>query len=199
MDFTFLEVTNDNLLEEVFAFRYKVISETKIFEKYFLETDFKNNKESDLYDQYSVHFVALDNKKNICATVRLIYQSPCGYPVENCMIFDKTQFERDKIGEISRIFIDKQYRNLTVTKEILFNIDRLLYIKMRELKIEYTYGALEPRFVRLLRINKMRYDILAEKQPHGKMGLRYPCILYTKRMGDDNPEFLKAWNDKHVL
>jgi len=99
MDFIFLEVTDKDMLEKVFAFRYKVICETKIFQEYVSENSFENNKESDMFDPYSVQFAVLDEGKNICATVRLIYNSPHGYPTENNMKFDKKSFERDKLGE----------------------------------------------------------------------------------------------------
>lgn len=198
MDFKFLEVNDEDLLEKVYHFRYNIIRGTEIFKDYLDDNDFKNFKESDIYDDYSVHFVALNHQNDVCATVRLIHNCPHGYPTENCMIFDKHIFDRNKLGELSRIFIDRKYRNLPTTKEIFHNFNRLLYKKMIELGIEYTYGALEPRFVRLLRMNKMWYEILADKQQHGKMGLRYPCVLYTKRLGDDNPEFKDILNEKHV-
>lgn len=192
MNFTFLEVDNSELLEKVFAFRYKVMSETKMFQGYFLENDFQDEKESDIFDPYSVHFAALDDEGEVCATVRLIYNCPHGYPTENCMIFDKDIFERDKLGEMSRIFIDSKYRNIQTTKIIIQHVKEFMYEKMMGLGVEYTYGALEPRFIRLLKMYKMCYEILAQKQMHGKMGLRHPCILYTKRLGDDNPEFVKV-------
>ena len=72
-----------------------------------------------------------------------------------------------------------------------------MYSKLMKLGIEYTYGALEPRFVRLLKMYKICYEIIGEKQLQGKMGLRYPCILYTQRLGDDNPEIVELWEKQH--
>lgn len=197
MNFTFLEVNNSDLLEKVFEFRYKVITTSEMFKDYVIDNDFIDNKESDLYDPYSIHFVALNQNKDICANIRLIYNSPHGYPTENCMIFDKDKFERDKLGELSRIFIDKEYRDLATTREIFHNLSKLIYLRMKELGIEYTYGALEASFIRLLRMNNLHYETLAKKQLHGKMGLRYPCILYTKRISDDNPELVALWEKKN--
>ena len=68
-----------------------------------------------------------------------------------------------------------------------------MYNKFLEVGIEYSYGALEPRFVRLLKMYKICYEIIGEKQLHGKMGLRFPCILYTSRLGNDNPEIRELW------
>ena len=55
MDFTFLEVNDSELLEKVFAFRYKVITTSEMFKDYVIDKNFINNKESDLYDPYSIH------------------------------------------------------------------------------------------------------------------------------------------------
>ncbi len=41
---------------------------------------YPDKKEIDKYDQYAIHFVALDEDRAIVATTRLIYYSPLGYP-----------------------------------------------------------------------------------------------------------------------
>lgn len=191
MDFTFLEVRDNELLEKVFAFRYKILLE--IYPKYLEISGFLDAKEHDKYDPYSVHFAALDKDGEICATVRLIHHSPVGYPTENGMTFDNSMFEREKLGEMSRIFIDKKYRNIKMAKYIIQNFNKLLYAKMIELKLEYTYGSLEENFLRLLRIYKMNYEIIGKKQEHGDFGMRYPSILHTERLGLDNPEIIEAY------
>ncbi|MGZ8545785.1 MAG: GNAT family N-acyltransferase, partial [Sulfuricurvum sp.] len=114
MNFTFLEVEDSDLLEKVFAFRYKILLE--IYPEYIEASNLLDNKEYDKYDTYSVHFAALDKENEVCATVRLIYNSPLGYPTENSMTFDNSMFERDKLGEMSRIFVDAKYRSMQTTK-----------------------------------------------------------------------------------
>lgn len=198
LNFTFLEVCDKELLERVFEFRYKVITETEIFKEYVGDNNFINNKESDIYDPYSVHFVVLDDIEDVCATVRLIYNCPHGYPTENCMVFDNSIFERDKLGEMSRIFVGAKYRNIKTTMSIMNGLKKLMYHKMMKLSIEYTYGALEPRFIRLLKMYKIQYEVLAPKQLHGKMGLRHPSVLYTSQLGKDNPEFIQAWKENYA-
>ncbi|OHE04767.1 MAG: GNAT family N-acetyltransferase [Sulfurimonas sp. RIFOXYD12_FULL_33_39] len=191
MNFTFLEIIDYSMLQKVFEFRYKVFLE--IYPQYLQNSGFTDNIEYDRYDSYAIHFAALDEKNAVCATVRLIHHSPIGYPTENGMIFDKNMFERDKLAEMSRIFVDAKYRNLKTTKLIIEEVKKFMYVKMLKLGIEYSYGSLEKSFLRLLRIYKMRYDIIGEVQNHGEFGLRYPCILYTKVLGNDNPELLKFW------
>ena len=192
MDFRFLEVDKNDteMLEKVFAFRYKVISTTEMFKEYFENNKFDDNKEHDEYDEYSIHFIALDKNDEIAATLRLIHHCPHGYPTENCMKFDTDMFERDKLGELSRIFIDSNYRNIKIAKIMLYSLTKLAYSRMLKHNIEYTYGALEPRFIRLLKMSNMNYEIIGEKQLHGKMGLRYPCILNTKRLAKDNNHYI---------
>lgn len=195
MNFTFLEVEDSDLLEKVFAFRYKIL--LQIYPEYIEASNLLNNKEYDKYDTYSVHFAAIDRDGEVCATVRLIYNSPLGYPTENGMTFDSSMFERDKLGEMSRIFVDAKYRNIQTTKIIIKNLNELIYFKMMELGIEYTYGSLEESFLRLLRIYKMNYATIGEKQEHGSFGLRYPSILYTKQLGADNPQIIELWEREH--
>ena len=89
----------------------------------------------------------------------------------------KNSFDRNHLGEISRIFIAKKYRNFKDTKYIVESFKKFLYSDMKKNDIRYSYGALEKSFFRLLKIYKMRYEIIGELQEYG--GKRYPCILYT--------------------
>lgn len=198
MEFRFLEVHESDMLDKIFAFRYKVMKDTEMFQGYFRETAFQDDKESDIYDPFSIHFTALDEDGEVCATVRLIYNSPHGYPTENGMTFDHSMFESNKLGELSRIFIASKYRNLQSTKFIVKSFNKLIYNKMVDLGIEYTYGAIEPSFKRLLQMYKMHYEVIGKKQLLGSMGLRFPCILYTKRLGDDNPEFMNTSREQYA-
>ncbi|WP_297482469.1 GNAT family N-acyltransferase [Sulfurimonas sp.] len=196
INFTFLEVTNKELLEKVFAFRYKILMET--YPGYVKKVGITNAKEHDKYDQYAIHFAALDEEKEICATVRLIYHSPVGYPTENSTQFDNSMFERDKLGEMSRIFVDKKYRSIKNTKIIIQAVKEFMYIKMMQEGIEYTYGYLEESFLRLLKIYKMPYHPIGAIHHDENIGLRYPCILYTEELGKANQELIKLWKQKKI-
>jgi len=66
------------------------------------------------------------------------------------------------------------------------------------LGLKHTYGSLDASLLRLLNIYKMRYTVIGEKQIHKFMCTRYPCILYTEHLGDDNPEFIKIWKEKYA-
>ncbi len=197
INFKFLEVTNEKLLTRVFSFRYKIFKE--IYPMYMQESGFSDEKEYDKYDAYAVHFVALNEKGEVCATVRLIYHSPIGYPTENNTKFDNSMFERNKVGEMSRIFVDKKYRSMKTTKIIIEAVKRYMYVKMIHEGIEYTYGYLEKSFLRLLRIYKMPYHPIGKIQKHKNFGLRYPCILYTQELGNENPQLIKLWEQSRKI
>jgi N-acyl-L-homoserine lactone synthetase len=189
LNFNFIEVTDKKLLEKVFEFRYKIFLE--IYPKYLHNLNLKEKKEQDEYDLYSVHFAALDKNGEICATVRLIYNSPIGYPTQNYMKISNINFDKSKLGEMSRIFVDAKYRNIQTTRSIIDEVKKFMYIKMKQFGIEYTYGSLESNFLRLLKIYKMNYITIGQEQIHKYFGLRYPCILYTKQLIIDNPELIE--------
>ena len=194
INFTFLEVTDKELLDKIYEFRYKVVMEK--YPEYVPKLNLKNAKEHDKYDPYAIHFAALDEEKKVCATVRLIYHSPVGYPTENSMQFDNSMFERDKLGEMSRIFVDKKYRSIKNTKIIIQAVKEFMYVKMMQKGIEYTYGYLEESFLRLLKIYKMPYHPVGSIHEDENLGLRYPCILYTEELSTANPEFIKLREQK---
>jgi len=182
--FSFKIAKDEQLLQDVFSFRYKILSE--IYPEYIQQAQCTNNQEFDKYDDYAIQYVIVNENDDMCATVRLIHHSPIGYPTENSLKFDKSQFQREHLGEISRIFVNKNYRNFKTTKAIIEVVKKMMYDKMKELEIYYSYGSLEKNFLRLLHMYKMPYEPLAEPQEHGLFGVRYPCVLYTTKLGKDN-------------
>lgn len=194
MQFTFLEVKDPALLDKVYAFRCDIMcDELKVLDR----SDYPDGRERDKYDPYSEHFAVLNENGEVCACIRLIHHSPVGYPTENNMEFDidKSIFDRDKLGEFSRIFIGEGYRNLKTTKTLMEGIKKVGYLKLKEMGIEYSYGALEKSFLRLLRMYKMGYDPIGKEQEYG--GKRFPCILYSKTLEADNPDLANKWKEQH--
>jgi hypothetical protein len=183
-DFTFRIVDEKTALGEVFAFRYNILME--IYPEYIQQANLSENLEYDKYDSFAHQLAIYDANKKLCATVRLINNSPIGYPTENSLEFDNSEFQRKHLGEMSRIFVAKEYRNFKTTKAIIEGVKQTFYWKMKELGIRYTYGSLEKNFLRLLHIYKMRYEPLVKAQEHRLFGLRYPCVLYTEKLGRDN-------------
>ena len=180
-------VTDNQLLDELYHFRYGIALEA--FEGY---QQNPQQRDIDPYDDYAVHFIALDGNGNICAATRFIFNSPIGYPTENYLDFDlepEIAANRDKLAEISRIFIAKEARGIRSTKDIISNFIELIYIYIKKHQIEYIYGALETSFLRLLHILKIDYQIIGEGAPY--YGFRYPCLLKTSDLERDNPRLLK--------
>jgi len=182
--FSFKIVEDAKMLEDVFAFRYKILSE--IYPEYIKSSQCVAHQEYDKYDEYAIQYVIVNQRDEMCATVRLIHHSPLGYPTENSLTFDKSQFQKEHLGEISRIFVNKDYRNFQTTKAIIEVVKKMMYDRMKELDIYYSYGSLEKNFLRLLHMYKMPYEPLAKPQEHGLFGVRYPCILYTNKLGAAN-------------
>lgn len=195
--FRFVEVKNQELLDKVYRFRYKTwCVETKVLDA----DDYPDQCESDKYDAYADHFAVLDEEANVAATVRLIHHSPIGYPTENYLDFDKSKyrFEREGLGELSRIFIDPKYRNMKDTKVIIQGlIKELIYFKIRDHGIVDCYGALESGFNKLLNIFKVPYITIGEaKMYYG--GLRHPSIMHTRDLELKNPGLKEEYRADHA-
>ncbi|VAV85719.1 hypothetical protein MNBD_DELTA01-1800 [hydrothermal vent metagenome] len=107
--FTYRRVKNDKELEEVYRLRYQVYCTECGFED---PKDHPGGLEKDEFDEFAVHFVAVDRSENIIGTVRLVNNSELGFPVEKfCNIdLDTARIPRDGLGEISRLAISKTYR-----------------------------------------------------------------------------------------
>jgi N-acyl amino acid synthase of PEP-CTERM/exosortase system len=109
LQFHFRKVVDKAELEEVFRLRYKVYCDEWGFEK---PEDHPGGLEFDVFDSSSRHFISLNERWQIIGTVRIILNSEKGFPIENhCTIdADLTHLNRDKIGEISRLAVSKEFR-----------------------------------------------------------------------------------------
>lgn len=107
--FRFQEVNTDDLRKEVFRLRYEVYALEFGFENPY---DFPDKLEKEEFDDHSVHFVALNEQDEVIGTVRMILDSPKGFPVEHAAKI--TEFT-DKpapafITEVSRLAVSKTMR-----------------------------------------------------------------------------------------
>jgi len=186
--FTFQVVDSYELLQEYFKFRYKVIKEDK--NPYFIE-DNDDEIDIDEYDKYSIHVVALDEQCSICATARLIIDSPIGYPTPNKMEVNLSyaDLNRNSFCEISRIFISPDIRGVDNATLIIRNFIQLISCQGITKEVDYIYAALENNFLRLLRRININFNIIGQLSDYH--GLRYPCILLRNKLADDNEHLLK--------
>jgi N-acyl-L-homoserine lactone synthetase len=187
--FRIVEAQDSDLLERIYRFRYFILCEEQ---KVFKEEDYPDGMEYDEYDQYATHFVALDKNDTIAACFRLIHHSPIGYPTENVFNIDLSalNLKREKIGEVSRIFIHPTYRHLKTSREIFMLFKTPLYFKMIELGLEYTLGALENRFYFLLYKYGYPYEMIGEASFYGGKQ-RFPALLSIHKLLQANPELCK--------
>lgn len=196
MKYRFIHVTDEEILDKVYRFRYKVMYE----ELGWIKAN-TSSKETDAYDDYCNQFAILNYAGEICCTMRLIHHSPIGYPTERFLNLQQSQyqFNRDKLAEMSRIFIDPKYRNMHETKIFISSIVKsLAYEKIKEHGIEYCYGMLEQKFLRLVNMFKIPYQPISElEQDYDK--LKYPSILYTKELEKQNPQLEKYWTSQQKV
>ncbi len=192
----FFEVIDENMMDRIYRFRYDIVCEELGF---FDKSLYPDQKERDEYDQYSTHYVALDDECNIAATTRLIHHSPIGYPTPKHLdIYPEVKnlldtYKKERIGEISRVFVAKKHRNMADTKRIISNfVVGKIYPKTKELGIEYLYAAMEKRFIRLTRMLHIRFDTIGPLQS-GYGSPRYPCLLSIKRLERDNPMLIENY------
>ncbi|MGB5965224.1 MAG: GNAT family N-acyltransferase [Sulfurimonadaceae bacterium] len=185
MSYQFIEVTSEDLLEKVFAFRYGIVCEKLGVSE--LE-GCEPNRETDEYDAYSEHFAAFDEVGEVIAYTRLIHHSPIGYPATNHLDYDTDtwHFDPEQLGEFSRIFVSPQMRSIQQLRPLFDTLKIVGYDKMIDLNIAYTLGALEKPFFRLLNILHFPYKRIGDLQSY--VGQRYPSILYTNELRAANTE-----------
>lgn len=150
-----------------------------------------------IYDNYCNQFAILNSDGEICCTMRLIHHSPIGYPTERFLDIKEHSFQhnRDKLAEMSRIFIDPRYRNMRETKIFITTIVKsLAYEKIKQHGIEHCYGMLEQKFLKLVNMFKIPYKPIGKlEQDYDKF--KYPSILHVRELEKQNPQLEKYWNE----
>jgi hypothetical protein len=73
-------------------------------------------------------------------------------------------------------------------------VKSIAYLKMKEYGIEYCYGSLEDKFLKLVNMFKVPYVPISHTNEYNGAH-RYPAILYTAALEFENPQLLKQWNE----
>ncbi len=105
-------------MADVFRLRYKVYCEEWGFEN---PADHPGGIEKDEFDAYSVHFGALVAETGeLIGTIRIILNSERGFPIEHHCTFDSdlSFVNKNRIAEISRLAVSKDYRKRVVDELI---------------------------------------------------------------------------------
>jgi N-acyl amino acid synthase of PEP-CTERM/exosortase system len=102
------------VLRDIYSLRYQVYINEWEFEN---PDDHPVGLEYDDYDAHSVHFYARSRLQNkVIGTVRTILHSDLGFPIERYFRLTDLprKFDRDAIGEISRLAVSKEYRRRAI-------------------------------------------------------------------------------------
>ena len=175
-DFKRLE-PRSGLWDSVQALRYDVYC---LECKYLDPAKYPNERETDEYDPYSVHFAATNERHEMVATLRLVRDSPLRFPLEQHAGALSPAFRalpRDKTAEISRLILARSYRRRAndglygqelgdPEKEaqaqaeatyrrsqyplILFGLFKEMYLESVNMGFEYWVAAMEAGLQRML-------------------------------------------------
>jgi N-acyl amino acid synthase of PEP-CTERM/exosortase system len=110
--FDFIRVQPDDAatMQDIQKLRYDVYCREC---GYLDETKFPDGRETDEYDPYSTHFCARNERGEMVATLRLVFDSTLGFPLESHAGDLSAEYQalpRDKTAEISRLILAKSYR-----------------------------------------------------------------------------------------
>jgi len=144
------------MLAAIQELRYEVYC----LERNFIDPDrFPDKREVDEYDPASVHFAATDERGRMVGTLRLVLDSPLGFPIEAHVprpVPVLREMDRNKTAEISRLIVARTDRGfdrgdaLRRHHRILLPLFRDMYRKSVALEIDYWLAAMEPGLHRLL-------------------------------------------------
>ena len=144
------------MLAAIQQLRYEVYC----LERHFIDpTRFPDRREFDEYDPASLHFGATDERGRMVGTLRLVLDSPLGFPVEAHAPNLSPAFEaveRSRVAEISRLIVaraDRRFEQgdaLRGHHRVLLPLFRDMYRKSLALDLEHWLAAMEPALHRLL-------------------------------------------------
>src|SRR3972149_11493199 len=81
--------------------------------KYLDAAQHPNGREIDEFDPHSIHFASTNERSEMVSTLRLVLDSPLGFPLEHhagTLSEEFRRLPRDKTAEISRLILAKSYR-----------------------------------------------------------------------------------------
>ncbi len=165
-------VTSYPELLDAYRLRYKVYCLERAYER---PEDNPDGFETDIYDPYSLHFVAYIKSLPV-GTVRLILQNPYGFPVErHCNVDTRLICQHgEKVAEISRLAVSSAAtKDICIERgKITLGLMKALYSASRELELGYLVSAMSAPLERLLRRCGLKF--LKAGPPVDYHGLRTP-------------------------
>ena len=171
-----------HVLKEIQRLRYDVYC---VECGYLAAEDFTEGRESDTYDDFSVHCAAAEAGGKLAGTLRLVLDSPRGFPLErHAGVLDAAfrAVPRGRTAEISRLIVARDGRRLLHTGElgeysaVLFALFREMNLQSRRLGLDYWLAAMEPSLHRLLR-RLLHFAFVPIGEPMEYHGLVVPYIV----------------------
>ena len=147
---------DEGMLTAIQELRYEVYC----LERHFIDpARFPDKREFDEYDPASVHIATIDKSGRMVGTLRLVLDSPLGFPLESNAgkLFPEFEaLDRSKTAEISRLIVSRGDRRFGRTEalrrhhRVLLPLFRDMYRKSVSLNLEHWVVAMEPGLHRLL-------------------------------------------------
>jgi len=163
------------------------------YEVYCLEQKFvdaaccTDGRETDEYDPHAIHFAAARETGEVVATLRLVLDSPLGFPLERhamLLLDERPRGERARTGEVSRLIIAPLFRSSTIWEPlILFGLFRHLYEESWRLGLDYLVAAMEGKLARLLRRLGFPFAELGDPINYFGEVIPYGSALASMRVG----------------
>lgn len=220
--FKFKKVTGKDELMEIFKLRYKVYCEEWGFEK---PEEHIGKVEFDEFDEHSVHFAAEERNTNqLIGTVRIILNSEKGFPIERRCEIDTnlSHIERDRVGEISRLAISKEYRRRLAdrftfdavagcypkepeisierrrSQEIVIGLYKCIYVEGKRIGLTYWYAIMaQGLFLLLQRMGIVFIPIGPEIDYHGvRRPFLGPIEEMERTLLRENPELFREFTGR---
>jgi len=152
------KIISENELREIQRFIFDIYkTEGYIDQDFFSEQVLK-----DEFDKYSIYFSAFVHKK-VVGAVRIIFHSPIGLQLEKFFnISCPFHIEREKIAEISRLCVNKDYPRKS---SITFGLLKECFKESMKRGIEYWYTVTSFNLVSKLKKFNIQFLKLPCKEP----------------------------------
>ncbi|MFA6587851.1 MAG: GNAT family N-acetyltransferase [Patescibacteria group bacterium] len=178
-NFFFYTTKDPEELKGLYKIRFEVYCEEY---GYIDKNKTENGLEHDEWDEHSEHFIIRDINKEIAASVRLILDSPSGFPIEKHFQLDidlNINYNRKEIAEISRLIVISKYRK----KHLMFVLLKGIYLFVKTKNIKNVFSVMDDKLYPLL--IKLGIPFKKIGKPSLYQGYTYPCVLNVKELEEE--------------